>query len=115
MDAQQGFLLNGRPYPLRGVALHQDYPGAMSAMTEEQFDADYADLAALGCNFGRLAHYPHDAYAFERCDALGLIVQTEIPWVNHLGPDASDAYFDSIEQTLRSMIRNYYNLSLIHI
>lgn len=109
MDAQQGFLLNGRPYPLRGVALHQDYPGAMSAMTEEQFDADYADLAALGCNFVRLAHYPHDAYAFERCDALGLIVQTEIPWVNHLGPDASDAYFDSIEQNLRSMIRNYYN------
>ena len=32
INAQQGFLLNGRPYPLRGVALHQDYPGAMSAM-----------------------------------------------------------------------------------
>ena len=31
INAQQGFLLNGRPYPLRGVALHQDYPGAMSA------------------------------------------------------------------------------------
>lgn len=109
INAQQGFLLNGRPYPLRGVALHQDYPGAMSAMTQEQFHADYADIAELGCNFVRLAHYPHDAYAFEQCDALGLVVQTEIPWVNHLGPDASEAYHNSIEQNLRSMIRNYYN------
>ena len=27
MDPERGFLLNGRPYPLRGVAMHQDTDG----------------------------------------------------------------------------------------
>lgn len=109
MDKEKGFMLNGKQYPLRGTALHQDYPGVGSAMTSEQFDSDYEIIKDLGCNFVRLAHYTHDPYAFKKCDKLGLIVQTEIPWVNHLGPDANETYYNSIKFALESMIKNYYN------
>ena len=113
MDYEKGFLLNGQPYSLRGVAMHQDAPNVMSAMKERDFDRDYEMIQELGCTFLRLAHYTHDAYAFRKCDELGLIVQTEIPWVNHLGPKASQKYHDCIQNNLQSMITNYYNHSSI--
>lgn len=109
LDADKGFLLNGKEYPLRGASLHQDYPGKMSAMTAPDFDADYATVMEMGCTCVRLAHYPHSQYAFDTCDELGLIVQTEIPWVNHCGANATDAYFACIKDNLTSMITHYYN------
>lgn len=105
----EGFFLNGRPYPLRGVCLHQDWDGKASAMVEEDFDADYAFVKELGANFVRLAHYPHDDYAFRKCDELGLVVQTEIPWVNVCGVNATEGYFDNLHQQMREMIVNLYN------
>ena len=113
MDHKEGFFLNGKPYPLRGVAMHQDAPEVMSAMRPEDFDRDYDIIKDLGCTFLRLAHYPHDDYAYRKCDELGLIVQTEIPWVNHIGPNAGSKYYNCIKTNLHSMIINYYNHSSI--
>ena len=109
MDRDEGFFLNGRPYPLRGVSMHQDTEGKASALTEEDFDRDYAIVKELGCNFLRLAHYPHNDYAFRLCDRMGIIVQTEIPWVNICGERASEAYFDNIHSQMREMVGNLYN------
>ena len=44
------------------------------------------------------AHYPHDAYAFERCDALGVIVQSGNPVGQYWGPMPPMHTLDSIEQ-----------------
>lgn len=109
MTRDNGFFLNGRSYPLRGVAEHQDMDGKASALTHEDFDRDYKIIQDLGCNFLRLAHYPHNDYEFRLCDSLGLIVQTEIPWVNCLGKRATKRYFDVIYQQMTEMIRNLYN------
>lgn len=109
MDAEKGFFLNGHPYPLRGVAMHQDADKKASALTEADFDRDYRIVAELGANFLRLAHYPHNDYAFRLCDKLGIIVQTEIPWVNVCGVHASKSYIDDIHQQMREMITNLYN------
>ena len=109
VDRDKGFFLNGKPYPLRGVSMHQDTDGKASALTYQDYDSDYETIRELGCNFLRLAHYPHNDYAFRLCDRMGIIVQTEIPWVNVCGERASDTYFENIHSQMAEMIRNLYN------
>ncbi len=109
IDREKGFFLNGKPYPLRGVSMHQDMDGKASALTYEDYDRDYGIVRELGCNFLRLAHYPHNDYAFRLCDRMGIIVQTEIPWVNVCGVRATEDYFDNIHAQMAEMVRNLYN------
>ena len=109
VDREKGFSLNGKPYPLRGVSMHQDMYGKASALTKEDIANDYAVVKELGCNFLRLAHYPHNDEAFRWCDRMGIIVQTEIPWVNICGVRASEAYFDNIHQQMWEMVTSLYN------
>ena len=109
IDREKGFSLNGKPYPLRGVSMHQDMEGKASALAYEDIDRDYGFVKELGCNFLRLAHYPHNDYAFRLCDRLGIIVQTEIPWVNVCGERATAEYFDNIHSQMKEMIVSLYN------
>lgn len=109
MTPDRGFFLNGRPYPLRGVAIHQDMEGRASALTKKHYDSDYAIVKELGANFVRLAHYPHNDYAFDICDSLGIIVQTEIPWVNVCGEKATQLYFYNIRSMATEMVNNLFN------
>lgn len=109
MTADRGFFLNGHPYPLRGVAIHQDMEGRASALRKEHYDNDYTTVKELGANFVRLAHYPHNDYAFQICDSLGIIVQTEIPWVNVCGVKASQLYFHNIRSMASEMVNNLFN------
>ena len=59
MDPKEGFFLNGRSYPLRGVSRHQDRAGAGNALTYEMHREDMAIVRELGANTIRLAHYQH--------------------------------------------------------
>ena len=109
VDKDKGFSLNGKPYSLRGVSMHQDMAGKASALTKEDIANDYAVVKELGCNFLRLAHYPHNDEEFRLCDRMGIIVQTEVPWVNICGVNATQAYFDNIHQQMREMVTSLYN------
>ena len=109
MDPERGFLLNGHPYRLRGVAMHQDADGKASALTQADYRRDYRIVKELGANFLRLAHYPHNDFAFQLCDSLGIIVQTEVPWVNVCGANATQAYFNNIHHQMKEMVNNLYN------
>lgn len=109
MDPDRGFLLNGEPYPLRGVCMHQDTDGKASALEEADYRRDYRIVRELGANFLRLAHYPHNDMAFRLCDSLGIIVQTEVPWVNVCGTKAKQAYFNNIRNQMKEMVTNLYN------
>lgn len=109
MDKDRGFMLNGRPYPLRGVSLHQDLEGKATALDGEDYRNDYRTVMDLGANFVRLAHYPHGDMAFRLCDSLGLVVQTEIPWVNICGTRARAEYFENLHSQAGEMVRNLYN------
>ena len=109
VDREKGFSLNGKPYPLRGVSMHQDTDGKATALTHDDFVRDYEIVRELGCNFLRLAHYPHNDEAFRLCDRMGIIVQTEVPWVNICGVRATEAYFDNIHQQMKEMVTSLYN------
>lgn len=113
LDSIRGFLLNGKPYPLRGMSMHQDWKGAASAVKDEMIKRDFEIVKELGCNMIRLAHYPHNRHVIDQCDRLGLVVQTEIPWVNECGTDTAlydqKAYTDNLHQQMKEMIVSHYN------
>ncbi len=72
-----GFLLNGAVTPLRGVAKHQENERHGAAVTEDDLRQDWRELAALGVNFVRLAHYPHAALEYDLADEAGVVVWAE--------------------------------------
>ncbi len=77
-------LLNGRPVFLRGISIHEetigDEPGTGSrTLSLESATALLQAAKDLGCNFVRLAHYPHSELMPRLADELGLMVWSEIP------------------------------------
>ena len=80
-DPQQGFFLNGRSYPLRGVSRHQDLKGKGNALSYEDHAADMAIVREIGANTLRLAHYQHAQEFYDLCDENGIVVWAEIPYI----------------------------------
>ncbi len=73
-------LLNGEPIFLRGISIHEEAPdGAGRAHSAEHAAALLGWARDLGCNFVRLAHYPHNEHMVRLADELGLLVWAEIP------------------------------------
>ena len=72
--------LNGRSIFLRGVALHEEALRRGGRATSRADAEALLGLAKeLGCNFVRLAHYPHNEEMTRAADRLGLLVWSEIP------------------------------------
>ena len=74
IDPQEGFFLNGRSYPLRGVSRHQDRKGAGNALTPAMHQEDMDIVKEIGANTLRLAHYQHAQEFYDLCDENGIIV-----------------------------------------
>jgi len=73
-------LLNEEPIFLRGVSLHEEVPfGPGRAWSEEHARTLLGWAVELGCNFVRLAHYPHNETMVRVAEELGLLVWAEIP------------------------------------
>lgn len=116
-DREKGFLLNGRPYPLRGVSRHQDREGLGNALTKTEHNEDFALIYEMGANAVRLAHYPQAEYFYKMCDRFGIVVWAEIPFVDLVGgigeynrPDSTrQAFFNSTKSQLKELIAQNYN------
>jgi len=76
-DANKGFLLNGRPYELKGTCNHQDHAGVGAALPDALQSFRVEALKAMGCNAIRTSHNPPTPELLEACDRLGLIVMDE--------------------------------------
>ncbi|MDR3297104.1 MAG: beta-galactosidase, partial [Prevotellaceae bacterium] len=106
-NKDEGFLLNGQRYPLRGVSRHQDREGKGSALSLADHNEDFALMYNMGVNAVRLAHYPHDPYFYELCDRYGIAVWAEIPMVDMWGDEDVD------KQQLTELIRQQYNRAAV--
>jgi len=73
-------LLNGKPVFLRGISIHEESPTRPGrAWTEDDARTLLGWAKELGCNFVRLAHYPHNEAMIHMADQMGLLVWEELP------------------------------------
>lgn len=73
-------LLNGKPIFLRGVSIHAEAPYRTGrAYSDKDAETLLGWAKELGCNFVRLAHYPHDETMLRAADRMGLLVWSENP------------------------------------
>ncbi len=73
-------LLNGESIFLRGISLHEENPlrgGRANSPEDARLLLGWAK--ELGCNFVRLAHYPHNEHMARVADEMGLMLWEEIP------------------------------------
>lgn len=110
VDPNQGFFLNGRPYPLHGVSRHQDWKGLGNAITKEHHETDMAMIREVGANTIRLAHYQHDQYFYDLCDQYGMVVWAEIPYISEHMPNGRD---NTLSQARELVIQNYNHPSIV--
>ena len=107
---ENGFILNGEEYPLRGVSRHQDRIGFGNALLKEHHDEDMDLICEVGATTIRLAHYQHDQYFYDLCDEKGMVIWAEIPYIsNHM----STARENTISQMKELVVQNYNHPSIV--
>lgn len=97
-------LLNDKEIFCRGISIHEETP----YYSGRAYSRDHAHTLLswakeLGCNFVRLAHYPHNEEMVREAERMGFLVWSEIPvyWTIHW--DNKDTY-QNAEQQLCDMI-----------
>jgi len=97
-------LLNGEPIFLKGINIHEENPFRGARACSE---ADALLLLTwakeLGCNFVRLAHYPHNEYMVKMAEKMGLLVWDEMPVYQHI-EFSSPRVVDKMSLMLREMV-----------
>lgn len=85
-----GFFLNGKLYPVKGTANHQDFAGVGVALPDKLNEYKIKLLKEMGCNGYRCAHNPPTPELLDACDRLGMLVLDE----NRLLSSAEDGLKD---------------------
>ena len=109
IDPNNGFILNGKEYPLRGVSRHQDRWGIGNALLKEHHEEDIDLILEVGANTIRLAHYQHDQYFYDLCDKKGLVIWAEIPYISKHMPNGRE---NTISQMKELIVQNYNHASI---
>ncbi len=110
IDPDNGFILNGEEYPLRGVSRHQDRWGYGNALLPEHHEEDIDLICEVGCTTIRLAHYQHDQYFYDLCDERGLVIWAEIPYISKHMPTGRE---NTISQMKELITQNYNHPSIV--
>lgn len=106
-------LLNGAPLFLRGISVHEDDTTLGKVTDDADLRRRFAHARELGCNFLRLAHYPHHERAAELADELGFLLWEEIPvyWAIDFSNPAT--YRDAENQLRELILRDRNRASVI--
>lgn len=106
-------LLNGKPIFLRGISMHEEAPFRGGRAFSEEDDRTLLTWAKeLGCNFVRLAHYPHNEHMTRMADRMGLLVWSEVPVYWDILWD-NPPTLQSAQEQLRDMIARDHNRAAI--
>lgn len=106
VDPENGFFLNGKSMPLRGVTRHQDREDMGWALTKKEHEEDVALICEVGANTIRLAHYEHEQYFYTLCDRAGLVLWAEIPFISQYIP-SKEAHDNTLSQMTELIAQSY--------
>ena len=108
-------LLNGKPVFLRGICIHEENPVRGARANSPEDAAMLLGWAKdLGCNYVRLAHYPHNEYMLRKADETGLLVWGEIPVYWTIQWENPETYKNASGQ-LSDMINRDYNRAAVSV
>ena len=108
-------VLNGKNVFLRGICIHEEsLPKGNRAHTLEDAQRLLTEAKALGCNYVRLAHYPHNEHMVRLADTMGILVWEEIPvyWTIDWNNEAT---YKNAESQLTDMITRDRNRASVVI
>lgn len=107
LDPNNGFFLNGKSYPLRGVCTHEDRPNKGRAVSDSDYRQDMDIIHEIGANCVRMAHYQHTQVSYDAADKLGLVVWAEDGLVN--GVAYNEQFAHNQQQQVRELIKQNFN------
>ncbi len=107
-------VLNGKPVFLHGISCHEDSVPNGKALTDEERLENIRIAKELGCNFMRVAHYPHHERMAQLADELGILLWEEVPVYWNIHFDSEDTYQDA-ENQLKELIHRDYNRASVII
>jgi len=76
--ADNGFLLNGRRVPLKGVCNHSDLGALGTVVNTRGLERQIEILQVMGCNAIRTSHNPPAPELLDLCDRLGMLVMVDL-------------------------------------
>lgn len=106
-------LLNGKPLFLRGISVHEDDALKGKYSDGEDIGRRFRDARDLGCNFLRLAHYPHHELVAKMADTLGFLLWEEIPVYWAIEFQNPSTYADAENQLCELIHRDFNRASVI--
>ncbi|MBD8387689.1 glycoside hydrolase family 2 protein [Dysgonomonas sp. BGC7] len=100
-------LLNGKKVFLRGISIHEEAPYERGrAWSKEDAVTLLTWAKEMGCNYVRLAHYPHNEIMVREAEKLGLMVWSEIPVYWTISWDNPDTYRNAQNQLYDMIYRD---------
>ncbi|MFV0469803.1 MAG: glycoside hydrolase family 2 protein [Dysgonomonas sp.] len=97
-------LLNGKHIFLRGISIHEEAPFRSGrAWSREDAVTLLSWAKEMGCNYVRLAHYPHNEHMVRVAEEMGLMVWSEIPVYWTISWENQDTY-NNAQSQLHDMI-----------
>ena len=107
-------LLNGKPIFLKGVSIHEEAPFRAGRCYSEADAYTLLNWAKeMGCNYVRLAHYPHNETMTRLADQLGLMVWSEIPVYWAVKFEKPEVYALAETQVVENISRDKNRASII--
>ncbi len=107
-------LLNGKPVFLRGVSIHEEAPFRQGrAWSEADAHTLLSWAKELGCNYVRLAHYPHNEHMVREAEKMGIMVWSEIPVYWTISWENPDTYKNAEAQLRDEITRDRNRCAII--
>ncbi len=107
-------ILNGKPVFLRGVSIHEEAPFRQGrAWSEADAHTLLSWAKELGCNYVRLAHYPHNEHMVREAEKMGIMVWSEIPVYWTISWENPDTYKNAEAQLRDEITRDRNRCAII--